>query len=628
MKKYIFIICALVALLFAGCDQIQKVKLKPNVYLPTGPVVLEDANFGVYYGNKNYDNVGIYGIVLTDARCYQDIDEPYLDSEGDLLALELRSHLIGEGKEILLPEGEYVVSDDSKKLMTINPANSYVKKFVGNTLYRWTIKEGTVVVKRANDGKYEISTDNLVIEKSGEQMTVQYTCNTNISLADYFSKAPSMVGQEDDLIDMPFSDMFCDYYGNIYGYGSGNFVVQMATKDLMEDETTYLPGVLITINIFSKLFEATETVKLPAGRYEVTPITSDKLFTEGSVMPGVLLDTQPFGSYVYQQVADDIPSLEFISSGYVDVSYSEEDPDYCTFVYNFKTSGRKISGLWRGNLEVRDYAEDADTSEPLSTLTDDVHCDMSKVKSGTIRHIETLHRNNTQEMLDYDIAEAWQLVLEPRDWTEYEYKSGWIADDDEEHIHAKGNYYADLGSFDSEGKWVWTPNGISDRIDHWCADGDVMFLEFILPLDCTGNICPKKDVEYVYQMQPNLPMDTGDYEACVSKMGRPDDTVFDPKCAGFGYSIFMNGNYDYCNGRRGFTWDGGFRGNWYLHYKKNNHQVQDGHAPAIHGTVKVTRTTNVTDNVATYSFTWELKDDRKSQNTITGSWTGPVTIIR
>lgn len=613
MKKYLLLLISFTVLLFSSCEPQITTEGSDVVFLPTGPTVLEDARFGVYYGDINYDGIGIYAIVLSDARCYQDNDEPYLDSEGDLLVLELRGYVLEEGAEIVLPEGDYVVSDENVK-MTINAKNSYVKRFVGSTQYKWNIKSGSISVKKDNNGNYDITTSDLVITDGREEQEVQYTCNTSLSIADYLSKAPGLIGQDDDIIDLPFTNVTSDYYGNLYGYGTGNFVITMTTKDLLEDETGTLPGVMITINVFSKLYAAGATPIIEAGRYNITSITSDALFARWTLLPGVLMDSTPFGTYLYQQVKDGSPVLEYISSGYIDVSYDEEDEEICTLVYDFKTSSRSVSGTWKGKLPSTNYAED-NTKEPLSTLEHDVACDMSKAKSAVIRHIETLHRDNVEAMLDYDIAEAWQVFIQPRDWTTEEYEIP---------------YNKDEGQFDENGNWIDEPNGISDRIDHWCADGDVMVLEFILPLECDGNPAPELNREYTYTMQPNLAMNDYDYETCVSAMGRPDDTVFDPKCAHFGYSKFMTG-YDYCNGRRGFTWsEGGFRGNWYLHYEENRHFILDGHAPAINGTVTVTRTSEIdpATNVAEFKFEWDFIDDALTPNSITGSWTGPVTISK
>lgn len=595
MKKFLLILSSLAALIISGCTNANDpTPGKEVVVAPTGPTILEDAKFGVYYGDKNYNDIGVFAIVLTDARCYQDKSDPYLDSEGDLLVMEFRSHVLSEGTEIVLPEGDYVVSYDEPAKMTINGANSYVKRFIGTTQYRWDIKSGTVSVSRSSDGNYEITTSDFVLTNGDEDIEVEYTCNTSLSIADYMAKAPGLYGQDDDLIDLPFTDVSCDYYGNLYGYGTGNFVITMTTKDLLLDETGYFPGVLITINAFSRLYASGAEAVLEEGRYDVTSISSNALFNRWTLLPGVLMEDQPFGTYVYQQVENATATLEYISSGYIDVSYDEEG--VCTLVYDFKTSSRKISGIWRGDLSAENYAEDT-TSEPLSTLKNDVDCDMSKVVSGSIRHIETLHRDNVEPSLDYDIAEAWQLWLQPRDWTPEEYEIPYNQDDNN--------------------------NGISDRLDAWTGDGDVMILEFILPLDCDGNIAPELNKKYVYTMQPNLALNDYDYETCVSAMGRPDDEIFDPNCAGFGYSKFMTG-YDYCNGRRGFTWaEGGFRGNWYIHYQTGRHQVLDGHAPAIHGTIEVVRTSETN-----YEFTWNLKDDGITQNRITGSWSGPVTIVR
>ena len=109
------------------------------------------------------------------------------------------------------------------------------------------------------------------------------------------------------------------------------------------------------------------------------------------------------------------------------------------------------------------------------------------------------------------------------------------------------------------------------------------------------------------------------YEIYVSQMGRPNDEIFDAQYAaehkGWAEGLGIT-SYDRCNARRGFTWsEDGFRGNWYLHYETGSHMVLDEHAPAINGTVSVTRTGD-----DTYDFEWNFIDDCPgTPNRITGS---------
>ena len=119
-------------------------------------------------------------------------------------------------------------------------------------------------------------------------------------------------------------------------------------------------------------------------------------------------------------------------------------------------------------------------------------------------------------------------------------------------------------------------------------------------------------------MQPSLSIDAEMYEIYVSSMGRPYDEIFDQRYAhenkGWAEQLGIT-SYDRCNARRGFTWStDGFRGNWYMHYKTGKYFELDEHAPAINGTVKVTRTG---DN--TYDFEWDFIDDNPgTPNRITG----------
>jgi hypothetical protein len=280
-------------------------------------------------------------------------------------------------------------------------------------------------------------------------------------------------------------------------------------------------------------------------------------------------------------------------------------------VYELNTSSRKITGTWTGVMPIINLAE-ASSDSFLTTLDHDVECDMSKVTSGSLRLIETLHRSNVEIKWDYDIAEAWQLYLQPRDWTKEEKDIPWVDSE---------NQNGADGIEGTEDDWMYdkNQNGIRDRLEAWCGDGDVMVLEFILPLGSQGVLAPELNKTYTYTMQPSLEIDHQNYEIYVSRMGRPADEIFDPMYAsqypGWAEQLGIT-SYDRCNARRGFTWStDGYRGNWYLHYETGRHMVGDGHAPAINGTVKVTRTA---DDI--YDFEWDFIDDYPgTPNKITGA---------
>lgn len=190
-------------------------------------------------------------------------------------------------------------------------------------------------------------------------------------------------------------------------------------------------------------------------------------------------------------------------------------------------------------------------------------------------------------MQPVEIAEAWQLWLEPRGWNDEEKKLPW-----------------------------------DERLEAWNPNGDVMVLEFVVPSGTYGDIAPEINKEYIYQIQPNLSMDDQLYDLSVSQMGRPyDDIFYEPLWDKYTY---MTG----CDARRGFTYDGGFDGNWYLHYIEGTWQNMDINAPAVKGTVEVTRTSEWTfitgGREAQFKIVWDLFDDTEQSNNITGEWSGPI----
>lgn len=570
------------------------------VVIPDGALELKDTQFGMYYGDVDYNGVGVFSLVLSDARCYQDgLESPYLDSEGDMLVLQLKTPLLAKDAPIVIPSGEYPVTETGE-VNTINASASYVKRLVGTMQSKWDIESGNVSVQRNDAGEYQIVTTDMVISKGEQTDTVDYVCFSKIEVADYEVAAPALLSTRDDIIDMPFPRLDCVYHGDLYGSGTGNFLVNLSTKGFVNEagEMSELPGIFITLNFFSRLYNNSSDPIIEEGRYIVSTATSESLFQRWSLLPGLMLETTPFGSYVIQQPAEGEGTLEFINSGVVDVKYDETSQTkaakarMCTLTYTFTTSTRKISGVWKGEVLVDDQAEGSSESF-LTTLDHDVECDMSKVEGGTLRLIETLHRDNVKPEWDYDIAEAWQLYLEPRDWTEEEYNIPWLQDDN--------------------------ANGIPDRLEAYSADGDLMILEFILPLGSQGVIAPELNKTYTYTMQPNLSKEAEMYEIYVSRMDRPYDEIFDPQYAqqnpGWAEGIGIE-SYERCNARRGFTWSAdGWRGNWYQHYRIGQHYHLDEYAPAVNGWVKVTRTG---DDI--YDFEWDLIDDNPgTPNKITGS---------
>lgn len=600
MKRLFLLTVMAVSMIWACAPTMDDTAGKSVVVLPDGPVVLEDAQFGMYYGNHNYNGIGRFSLVLSDARCYQDeLNKPYMDSEGDMLVLQFLTELLPADEAIALPVGEYEVTYDGG-LGIVDASTSYVTRFVGSMQSKWELESGSFSVRRDDNGEYEISTDNLIIVKGDQRDTLTYLCKSALVIEDYQEVAPALTSTSDDIIDMPFPELECIYNGDLFQNGTGNFVVNIWTKGFVVDgEMKDVPGIYITMNFFSRLYSGNATPVLEEGRYIIATATSNTLMQRWSMLPGLLMESTPFGTYLLQIAGDKSEAMEYIVSGLVDVEYDEEDN--CTLTYSFKTSSRTISGVWKGVVVVDNQSETSNESF-LTTLDHDVECDMSKVTSASLRKIEVLHRANVVEEWDYDIAEAWQLYLQPRDWTEEEYEIPWLQDNN--------------------------GNGISDRLDAYCADGDVMILEFILPLGSNGLLAPELNKTYTYTMQPSLSVEDANYEIYVSRMGRPVDEIFDSRYAdehpGWAENLGIE-SYDRCNARRGFTWaEDGFRGNWYMHYETGKHFNLDGHAPAVNGWVTVKRTGD-----DTYDFAWDLIDDNPgTPNKITGSIEGVHVTIQ
>lgn len=586
MKKFLgFLTLIAFAAAFASCNTPEGPVDQAPIIIDDAAVGLADKEFGMYYGDMGHNGIGVYSIVLSDAVCHRDgYGDPYLDSEGDMLVLEFNSQLQDADAPIMIPEGRYVIDATKSGTYTINVAKSYIKRLVGSIQYHYDLVSGAFVVGRNSQGGYDIYTEELIIAKGSELYSVQYSYNGNIMFDDWNKIAASLQTIKDDIIDIPFTDVSAVYYGNLFGYGTGNYVLSFSTAGFMEDETGKVPGVALVMNMFGEIVpKDREVILLEEGTYTVYPSFNA---TEFSMLFGLNMDGMPFGTYLAQVDGNQDQVLEFIGNGTVEVTRESVDyNDVYTIKYDLVTPTRKVQGTWVGPLEFINAAEDSGRVI-LSTLDGDVECDMHRVEKASLRHIETL---KTTPQPSVDIAEAWQLWLQPRMWTEEEKELPW-----------------------------------DERIEAWDPNGDIMIFEFVVPLGENGNIAPEINKEYSYQIQPNLAMDEQLYNLSVSQMGRPyDDIFYEPNWKDYTY---MTGT----DARRGFTWDGGFRGNWYLHYAEGTWQNMDEMAPAVKGTVKVTRLTEFSvasggGRQADFKIVWDLYDDAEASYNITGEWTGPVT---
>ena len=272
MKKFAGLLALiLTALTFVGCDNKESQgQTESPVVLFQGAVELSDKKFGLYYGDKYGNEIGVYYVVLSDAMCFNNgYADPYMDSEGDMLVLEFNGELTGNESDLRLPNGTYVVGETEAGKLTVNPKNSYVQKFEGNMQKKYAIKSGKIHVA-TNSGEYNIYTEDIVLVKGNEVLNASYSYFGDILLEDYRVVAPAKVGLKEDIIDMPFYEAAGGYYGNIYGYGTANYMITLSTKGFSEDESDTLPGMMLVLNLFDKLPKGdNKVIAINPGTYKV-----------------------------------------------------------------------------------------------------------------------------------------------------------------------------------------------------------------------------------------------------------------------------------------------------------------------------------------------------------------------
>ena len=193
---------------------------------------------------------------------------------------------------------------------------------------KYLIQSGEIYVSTSASGEYDIYTKNLVLVKGKEVINASYSYDGDILLEDYRVVAPSKVGLKEDVIDMPFYEAAGGYYGNIYGYGTANYMITLSTKGFSDDESNTLPGMMLVLNLFDKLPKGNDKViAINPGTYKVQTYMDASV---GSMLYGLSMSStsgaaSPFGTFFYQITASGEQSIEYIDSGYINLDRDDDD---------------------------------------------------------------------------------------------------------------------------------------------------------------------------------------------------------------------------------------------------------------------------------------------------------------
>jgi hypothetical protein len=257
-----------------------------------------------------------------------------------MLVIEFLSELQSSDAAAAIPDGVYEIAATKSVTPSVNAENSYLKKLVGNTSYQYNFLSGSVKVSSKPDGTYDIITQDLKIKRGEEVHDVQYSYSGPIKLDEWSKIAANIQDITSDIVDMPFTEVSAVYYGNLFGYGTGNYVITFATDGFMADETGTVPGVALIMNMFGEILPKDKEIFLAEGTYTVYPTFNSSEF---SMLFGLNMDGMPFGTYLAQVDNKQNQSLEFIGNGTVEVSReSVEYNDVYTIKYDLVTPTRKV----------------------------------------------------------------------------------------------------------------------------------------------------------------------------------------------------------------------------------------------------------------------------------------------
>lgn len=347
-------------------------------------ITLDKQIFFYYMGDaENGAGTSNYYLAVTNLEDWQGSGENFKPlSEGYILTLDFYGE---KGDDwTAFPDGTFTESS-GHEAQTYYSASAY--SFVtycaaSGTSTDLKLTGEPVTVTRNDNGTVTVTAE--FIDVDGNDRTITFTGELNISNGTFTSYLPQ-IGKDvyfDGIPteERPGMDATANYYGDLYGVGSGLIEV------LMYDTATAnnIPGgYAMTVTFCTNTFNDTKNLRIPEGTYQVNETMGQFTALPGSEVEIPLFAmVLPSGTYASYTDETETGYYSYASGGTIKVSQSG-DRGYYTLEFDLVTrDGYTITGAYNGDIEISDQSED-DGNDGSTNLEENVEMDLSYLPSAS-----------------------------------------------------------------------------------------------------------------------------------------------------------------------------------------------------------------------------------------------------
>lgn len=347
-------------------------------------ITLDKQIFFYYMGDaENGAGTSNYYLAVTNLEDWQGSGENFKPlSEGYILTLDFYGE---KGDDwTAFPDGTFTESS-GHEAQTYYSASAY--SFVtycaaSGTSTDLKLTGEPVTVTRNDNGTVTVTAE--FIDVDGNDRTITFTGELNISNGTFTSYLPQ-IGKDvyfDGIPteERPGMDATANYYGDLYGVGSGLIEV------LMYDTATAnnIPGgYAMTVTFCTNTFNDTKNLRIPEGTYQVNETMGQFTALPGSEVEIPLFAmVLPSGTYASYTDETETGYYSYASGGTIKVSQSG-DRGYYTLEFDLVTrDGYTITGAYNGDIEISDQSKD-DGNDGSTNLEENVEMDLSYLPSAS-----------------------------------------------------------------------------------------------------------------------------------------------------------------------------------------------------------------------------------------------------
>lgn len=307
--------------------------------------VLQHQAYATYYEgvkSSSYDGSANYYFCLSDVEVeYSEDGQLKPKAPGMLMMIDLFADESADPDNAILPEGTYEVNEDQIK-GTASESYTFARILGEDGEMSYKILDGgTVVVKHADGGGYDISAEFLTTE--GEKFSVVYVGNI---VFENQSQSAQDTLMKDDVVDTVFKGVTITAHGGDQDYH--RFSLQLYDGDC--DANGYITtGVVLNIDLFS-VPNSAEEIFITDGIYNASPdYQMIENFEQFTFLAGDCFTVLGYPLYIGTYVQDLRSAAEdgFMRSGYANqgtIEIKREGENYYIKADLTMRNGVKLTG--------------------------------------------------------------------------------------------------------------------------------------------------------------------------------------------------------------------------------------------------------------------------------------------